>query len=623
MSSFFRPFKKPSISVLLGQFSLIAALLVGGLLSFMLMNKFTTLLQEQQDKDIQNNISIIKQNIVSQLETYHSLLKDKSKTPLLVHALMHPGDYSGAAEDFLNKETMFGNTEMIWLLNFEGQAIFEVPQAIDPFYGNEKWVEQMLKGEINSYQDLNAGTAGFFWRIATPVMYQDSPEGVLVLELPVKRLLQESVFSGLKGIALKLIWNGDPAHVTGDENAKTLWGSEDFLPNAQIDFYFDERAIHETSDKLINELIKIILFSMVVLIVVFVWLGRGWFVSPIKKLSLMAHGVARGSKLQSNDHHAVAKEYQDLFTDFKEMSEQIEIREDRLRVKNEALEKAKTSLEESQSHLVQSEKMVSIGMISAGVAHEINNPIGFIKSNLISLNEYLEYLLPILSSIKKGIANNQLNEESFKQELIELIEKDDLGFVIEDIDGLIKDAVDGTIRVQEIVAGLKSFARTNETDDVSFDLNECIRSTLKVVWNEVKYKAKVDLDLKGIPAIKGNPGQINQVIMNLIVNAAQAIEKQGVINIQTELTDKNVVMRISDNGIGMSDQVMRSIFDPFFTTKDVGQGTGLGLSISHGIVESHGGSIHVESQVNEGTTFTLYFPIPQHHVTELEQVANG
>jgi signal transduction histidine kinase len=262
-------------------------------------------------------------------------------------------------------------------------------------------------------------------------------------------------------------------------------------------------------------------------------------------------------------------------------------------------------------------------MVSAGVAHEINNPLGFIKSNLTALNEYLDYLSPILSVLEKAKSEDKLGDPSLKDRLIELIEKDDFGFVIEDIDGLIKDAVDGTIRVQEIVAGLKSFARTNETDDVSFDLNECIRSTLKVVWNEVKYKARVDLDLKGIPAIKGNPGQINQVIMNLIVNSAQAIEKQGVINIQTELTDKNVVMRISDNGIGMSDQVMGSIFDPFFTTKDVGKGTGLGLSISHGIVESHGGTIHVESQLNEGTTFTLNFPIPQQHVAELEQVVNG
>ena len=623
MSSFFRPFKKPSISVLLGQFSLIAALLIGGLLSFMLMQTFMMLFNEQQDKHIKNNISIIKQNVFSQLNSYQSLLKDKSNAPVLAHALMHPGDYAGAAKDFLDQSTMFGESEIIWLLDFEGKPVFDVTQSYESFYGNEEWVESMLKGDIESYRDLNAGRAGFFWRIAIPVMYHESPEGILVLEMRVDKLLNDKVMSGLKGVALQINWDGEPAYFTGDENATTLWGSEKFLPSASIDFYLDENTIEQSSNHLLNELLLTTLMAIFLVIIISVWLGKRWFVSPIRELSEAAHQVAKGDAFKFDAQNKFAQEYKELFDDFRNMSKQIENRELKLRDKNKALEEAQKNLMESQSHLVQSEKMVSIGMVSAGVAHEINNPLGFIKSNLTTLNEYLDYLSPILSVLEKAKSEDKLGDPSLKDRLIELIEKDDFGFVIEDIDGLIEDAVDGTIRVQEIVAGLKSFARTNETDDVSFDLNECIRSTLKVVWNEVKYKAKVDLDLKGIPAIKGNPGQINQVIMNLIVNAAQAIEKQGVINIQTELTDKNVVMRISDNGIGMSDQVMGSIFDPFFTTKDVGKGTGLGLSISHGIVESHGGTIHVESQLNEGTTFTLNFPIPQQHVAELEQVVNG
>lgn len=615
--------KKPTIAILLGQFSLIAAILVGGLLSFMLMHKFMSMFDQQQDKHIQNGISIIKQNVLSQLNNYQSLLKDKSNTPVLVHALMHPGDYAGAAKDYLSQTTMFGESEIIWLLDFEGKPVFDVPQSYESFYGNEEWVEQMLKGEIDSYQDLNAGRAGFFWRIATPVMYHDAAEGILVLEMRVSRLLNEKVFSGLKGIALQINWDGEPAYASGDKAATTLWGSEKILPSTSIDFFIDKNTLTQTSNELLNEVLIITLMAIVLVIVVFVWLGKRWFVSPIRELSTVAHQVARGVPFELNERHKFVQEYTDLFNDFRFMSGEIESREKKLREKNEELETTQKSLIESQSHLVQSEKMVSIGMVSAGVAHEINNPIGFVKSNLTSLNEYLEYLLPILSIIHKAKSDQELDLDSVKEQLTELIEKDDLGFVIEDIESLITDSVDGVSRVQEIVSGLKSFARTNESDDVLFDLNECIKSTLKVVWNEVKYKAKVDLDLKELPAVKGNPGQINQVVMNLIVNAAQAIENQGVINIQTEVSGDDVVMLVADNGKGMDAQVMHSIFDPFFTTKDVGQGTGLGLSISHGIVESHGGSIHVESQVGKGTVFTLRFPIPLQHVLEAEQVANG
>ena len=616
MSGIFKPLKKSSISILLVQFSLIAAILVGGLLSVILMQKFIYLMNEQQGKNIHNNVSIIKQNLVSQLETYHALLNDKSRTPLLVHALMHPEDYASAAKDFLSNQKIFGKSEMMVLLDFEGRPVAELRQVESPLYSNEEWVEQMLKGDIDSYQDLNAGKAGFFWRLATPVMYQDSPEGILILELPVKRFLNEKVLAGLQGVSLEVNWDGEQAYFAGDVKAKKIWDAHDFLPGAKINFYFDERATRDNTNEMINDLIVIVVIAMILLVVVFVWLGREWFVSPIKELSLMAHAIARGSKYEVGKRYAVAKEYQDLFNDFRNMSDQIENRETRLREQNRALELTQKQLMESQSHLVQSEKMVSLGMVSAGVAHEINNPIGFVKSNLNSLKEYLEYLIPILKCVYQAKVENRFLEKESQENLAELIDKDDLGFVVGDIQSLIKDAINGTIRVQEIVIGLKSFARTNESDDVLFDVNECIRSTLKVVWNEVKYKAKVDLDLQVVPAIKGNPGQINQVIMNLIVNAAQAIDKEGIIKVHTEVSDRNVIVRVTDNGNGIDPKVLGSIFDPFFTTKDVGHGTGLGLSISHGIIESHGGSIKVKSKVGEGTVFTLYFPIPKQSLSE-------
>ncbi|MCG8426242.1 MAG: ATP-binding protein [Chromatiales bacterium] len=240
--------------------------------------------------------------------------------------------------------------------------------------------------------------------------------------------------------------------------------------------------------------------------------------------------------------------------------------------------------------------------------------MGYIKNNITTLNEYLDVLLPLVSDYYKYAMGQQFENPGLLQRIKTQLGDEDLDYLLEDIGPLLEDTAEGTDRVKSIVAGLKSFARVDESEQKQFDLNECVESTLKVVWNELKYKCEVNQQLSNVPPITGNPGQINQVIMNLLINAAHAIPERGAITIETTHENGEVVLRVTDTGVGISEENIGMLFTPFFTTKPVGSGTGLGLSISHGIVEQHGGLIEVESEVGKGTTFTVKLPAVEQEV---------
>jgi len=275
--------------------------------------------------------------------------------------------------------------------------------------------------------------------------------------------------------------------------------------------------------------------------------------------------------------------------------------------------KAEEALRMSQAQLLQSEKMASIGQLAAGVAHEINNPAGFVMSNISSLTEYVGTFKKVLNeyeSLSEQVrATNGGAHEDVLVRIDEIRQEEDLSYVLKDVDNLLAESFDGTRRISEIVQNLKSFARVDETALKEANINDGIEATLKIVWNELKYKCGVQKKLGDVPDIRCNPGKLNQVFMNLLVNAAQAIEERGEITIETQADDGFVVARISDTGRGIPPEQLSRIFDPFFTTKRVGEGTGLGLSISHGIIREHHGSIEVESEVGKGTTFTIRLPV--------------
>ena len=270
---------------------------------------------------------------------------------------------------------------------------------------------------------------------------------------------------------------------------------------------------------------------------------------------------------------------------------------------NETLE----DLKSAQARIIHQEKMASIGQLSAGVAHEINSPIGYIMSNLRTLTDYSGALAEFFGEMTG--AAGQLNSEGWADRIEKRRKELDVDYILEDIEQLIKESLEGAERVKKIVQNLKSFSRIDESEYKDADINECIESTLNIVWNELKYNATVKKEYGEIPVTKCYPQQLNQVFMNILVNASHAIGKRGVIEIKTWNGNGMVNISVSDTGSGIEKDKVEKIFEPFFTTKPVGKGTGLGLSIAYDIVKKHNGEIAVESEVGKGTTFTVRIPV--------------
>ncbi|RJX25962.1 MAG: hybrid sensor histidine kinase/response regulator [Desulfurivibrio sp.] len=277
---------------------------------------------------------------------------------------------------------------------------------------------------------------------------------------------------------------------------------------------------------------------------------------------------------------------------------------------NRQLEQAYNELKQTQSQIVQQEKMASIGQLAAGVAHEINNPIGFISSNLASLDNYLEKLSRFIS-LQDALING-LPDEKALRELRDQRKSLKIDYLLKDIPALIAESRDGAERVRVIVQNLKNFSRVEGNEICLTSINDCLETTLNIIRNELKYKAEISREYgEGLPRVMASPQQLNQVFMNILVNAAQAMEKKGRITIRSWHEDGSVRVAISDTGCGIPQQNLTRIFDPFFTTKEVGKGTGLGMSITYDIIKKHHGAITVASEVGKGTTFTVSLPVAE------------
>ncbi|WP_034298557.1 ATP-binding protein [Herbaspirillum sp. RV1423] len=270
-------------------------------------------------------------------------------------------------------------------------------------------------------------------------------------------------------------------------------------------------------------------------------------------------------------------------------------------------------LKEAQAQLLQSEKMASIGQLAAGVAHEINNPVGFVSSNMKSLQTYVDKLLLVVSRQEQLLQGDELGED-LKKQAKQLSVEADLAYLRDDVVDLIAESLDGLKRVKDIVQSLKDFSHVGESDWQMVDIAKGLESTITIANNELKYKAVIERHHGELPLVKGLASQLNQVFMNLLVNAAHSIAERGTITIRTECRDEWVYISVQDTGCGIPAENLSRIFEPFFTTKPVGSGTGLGLSLSYGIVQKHGGRIEVQSEVGVGTCFTVCLPVNQPHV---------
>ncbi len=300
------------------------------------------------------------------------------------------------------------------------------------------------------------------------------------------------------------------------------------------------------------------------------------------------------------------------------LTESLRIAHEKLEDMNKNLQK---KVEEQTTMLIQSDKMASIGILAAGVAHEIKNPIAFLNSNLSSLKSYSKNILTVLKKyqeIEESIKNRKEDKISqLSEEIRNHWEKQKMDFIVNDIEKLIDDSLEGTERVSKIVRDLKNFSSTHQEDIEPVNLNEAIDTILNIIWNEIKYKTEIIKDYGDLPEVRCLVPKISHVFMNLLTNASQAIEEKGTVKIITRHIKKNghkggdeyIELKISDNGAGIPKENLTKIFDPFFTTKPVGEGTGLGLKIAYDIVKAHSGNIMVKSDKGEGTTFIIRIPL--------------
>ncbi len=320
----------------------------------------------------------------------------------------------------------------------------------------------------------------------------------------------------------------------------------------------------------------------------------------------------RGSTYWSETLLAPVRDKNDEIRHFVSITSDISARkqaEVALQQKSQEQQETSKKLNEATQQLLQSEKMASIGQLAAGVAHEINNPVGYVNSNLVSLAGYAEDMKSLIE-VYDGL---MLENDGSQRMLASKKAKDAISydFLKDDISDLLEESKEGVVRVMQIIQNLKDFSHVDKGEWVLSDLHQGLDSTLNVVNNELKYKADIQKAYGNLPQVRCMPAQINQVFMNLLVNAAHAIEGRGVIRIASGVEGERVWIDISDTGAGISPDNLSRLFEPFFTTKPVGKGTGLGLSVSFGIIKKHHGEIEVDSQPGKGSRFRIWLPKEQ------------
>lgn len=376
--------------------------------------------------------------------------------------------------------------------------------------------------------------------------------------------------------------------------------------------YSPQKVKSSIIDLYIKSLIIGVIFLIVGLTLSF-YLART-ITKPIAELALGAEILGSGNlfhriKIKTGDEiETLAESFnsmaEKLYESYTNLEHKVQERTREYLDATKELQRAYKKLQAAQGQLVQAEKMKSLGQLVAGVAHELNNPINFIYGNMNPLKTSLTTMVDLIE-----LYNSLDLKDEDKVKIQQFKDKNDYSFMMDDLNDLIEDISEGAERAEKIISDLKSFSRLDEAEFKEVDIHQGINSTLNLLVNQYKYRITVHKDYGNLPLVSCYASQINQVWMNILVNAAQAISDKGEVTIKTRVENDVVVVSISDTGMGIKKEIIEKIFDPFYTTKSIGEGTGLGLSITHTIIKKHNGQIEVESEPNKGTTFIIKIPI--------------
>jgi len=580
---------------------------------FILVAIFTQLqstIENIDEAHIKREVEFIRASVVSFLDVRKTALDDVASQPLVVQSVLHPNDNDESIKDYLDSLMVLNKDYNTSLYDFQGELLYkESTRDLKDASTNVDWMTKLLNGEEPYYIGTLEDNL-YWWVIAVPITYANSVEGILTAEIPMADIFNDSEINNLPDDMKFELYSGDSKVLTVGSDVQGLTGV-DTIEEMGLKLVFtmsNEEASGMINNLLITLVGAIIIFTGATILLLVV-AGKRLIVLPIDEIRCMALQLAEGDKTNIEITDSSIVELQSLINQFIDMSNKIEDRESKLihahknlKSKHDQLKETMTQLEDAQIQMIQQEKLASIGQLAAGVAHELNNPIGFVSSNFDVLKDYFSELIEHIQALDRDTV------------------PDNVTFIIEDLPELISDSQEGLNRVTSIVRNLRDFSRVDNQQRSDYDLNAGIQSTLIVARNEYKYVANVETNLSELPVISAKGSEINDVLLNLIVNATHAIAslnmaELGLIKITSYLEDAYIVAEVEDNGPGIHESVISRIFDPFFTTKEPGKGTGLGLNIAYNtVVNKHQGVLSAESDFSHGAKFVMKLPVEREDV---------
>ena len=476
-------------------------------------------------------------------------------------------------------------------------------------------VEAILAGSLDLSSDNFLGKVNRTQIGQSGYLYLFAADRTMIMHPDASRIMKQDVLPGMNILFDKALQGFEGSGETVNSLGIPMLAS--FKPLQQVDWILAATVPREDAYAAITDARTALLVATaaagLLSVMILCWVTQR-LTRPLGQFSAHIRDIAQKTDEQRFFQRRTPDEIGVLAEAFNRMLMALDREDEELRLsraeleqKNAALERANAEIRDNQTRILQQEKMASIGQLAAGVAHEINNPMGFIASNLNSLTKYIKKLTEFITIQEEIIESYESREASERLKAAKRALKVD--FVMEDIDQLVSESLDGAERVSKIVQGLKSFAHSGDEEFKSVNIADCLERAVNIAWNELKFKADLVRDYQDIPPVYCHEQQLAQVFMNLLVNASHAIEKKGTINIRTRFDNQRVTVAIQDSGCGIPPENMDRLFEPFFTTKDAGTGTGLGLSIAYEIIKKHQGDIFVSSEPGCGTTFVIELPV--------------